>query len=268
MIARRRFPFDEGAGAIALAVVAATIARRLIELDHTPAPPAPAQLAANLLMLQDLLGMDALSAGLWYVAIDLQLYGLFVLLLWVGSLSSRGLLAVWLVAGMALASLLTFNRSAALDAWALYFFGAYGLGARAWWGTRLKYGAWLLGAIAVMSLAALSLEWRTRLALAGMTALVLAWGSASVRWHLPSGLARIIHALGKTSYAVFLMHYPICLLFNALAGRFWPASPEANIVSLLLAWITSLLAGACLYRWVEAPVNALLARGAQERPPG
>lgn len=254
--------------AIVLAVAAAAIARRLTELDHTPAPPTLAQLAANFLMLQDPLGMEALSAGLWYVAIDLQLYGLFALLLWLGSVSTRSLLAVWLVAGMALASLLYFNRIAALDVWALYFFGAYGLGALAWWGTRLTFGAWLLLAIAFMTLAALAVEWRTRLALAGMTALALAWGSAGVRWHLPTGLARIIHALGKTSYAVFLTHYPVCLLFNALAGRFWPASPAANMASLLLAWITSLLAGACLYRWVEAPVNALLARRAQERPPG
>ena len=93
--------------AIGAAIVAAAIARALMQHDSIPAAPTLPQLAANLLLLQDLLGYDALSAGLWYVAIDLQLYILLVLALWAGR---ERALAV--VAGLAVASLWAFTRSA------------------------------------------------------------------------------------------------------------------------------------------------------------
>ena len=35
-------------------------------------------------MLQDVLGVEALSAGAWYVAIDLQLHAMALALLWHG----------------------------------------------------------------------------------------------------------------------------------------------------------------------------------------
>ena len=35
------------------------------------------------LLLQDIVGVDALSTGVWYVGIDVQLYALLLLLLWV-----------------------------------------------------------------------------------------------------------------------------------------------------------------------------------------
>lgn len=246
--------------AIALAVAAADIARRLSAPDHTPASPTLVQLVANLLMLQDVLGMGALSAGLWYVAIDLQLYSVFVCLLWVARRIGRPQLLPWLIAATALASVLHFNRVSSGDIWAPYFFGAYGLGALAWWSSRVAQGRWLLAAMLGMTVVSLALEWRTRLALAGAVALVLAWGGRMPRWSVPPGLARGVHTLGRTSYALFLIHYPVCLIVNALAARFWPTSTAANLAGLLLAWAGSLLAGRLLYRWVEAPVNAWLGR--------
>lgn len=44
--------------------------------DSLSAPPTLGQGLAHLLLVQDVLGVDALSAGVWYVAIDLQLYAL------------------------------------------------------------------------------------------------------------------------------------------------------------------------------------------------
>ena len=92
--------------AIGVAVVAAAIARMGMDHPSIPAAPTLPQLAANLLLLQDLLGYDALSAGLWYVAIDMQLYVLLVLALWAGR--ER---AIAVVAGLAIASLWAFNRA-------------------------------------------------------------------------------------------------------------------------------------------------------------
>ncbi|MEY2655095.1 MAG: hypothetical protein RLZZ524_2123, partial [Pseudomonadota bacterium] len=60
--------------AIALVLVTSALARTWMDDADTPALPSAAQLLANLFFLQDLTGHEALSAGLWYVAIDLQLY--------------------------------------------------------------------------------------------------------------------------------------------------------------------------------------------------
>ena len=74
--------------------------------------------------------IDALSAGVWYVAIDFQLFALMTLLLWLGR---RPRWPQALLLGLMLASLFFFNRDEDWDNWALYFFGAYGMGAAAFW---------------------------------------------------------------------------------------------------------------------------------------
>ncbi len=72
--------------ALALALLGAALARHGMQDADTPAAPTLAQLAANALLLQDVLGQDALSAGLWYVAIDLQLFALLAALAAVAAL--------------------------------------------------------------------------------------------------------------------------------------------------------------------------------------
>ncbi|MER2504530.1 MAG: acyltransferase family protein, partial [Azonexus sp.] len=116
--------------AIALAVAGAALARLWMDDEAIPPPPTLAQLAAHALLLQSVLGFDSLSAGLWYIAIDFQLFALMTLLLWAGRLGGR---APALVLAMAVVALFWFNRNENLDNWAIYFFGSYGLGAAAWW---------------------------------------------------------------------------------------------------------------------------------------
>jgi peptidoglycan/LPS O-acetylase OafA/YrhL len=110
---------------LVLAVLAAAVARAWITHDSIPAAPTLTQLFAHLLLLQDLLGIDALSAGVWYVAIDFQLYVLLVgVLLLAARLSPWA--APWMVAALVALSLLAVNRDARWDVAAPYFFGAYG----------------------------------------------------------------------------------------------------------------------------------------------
>jgi peptidoglycan/LPS O-acetylase OafA/YrhL len=118
--------------------------------DSISAPPTLAQLSAHLLLLHDVLGYDALSAGAWYVAIDFQLYALVTLLLWgVGRLAGqrfRSWLVPALIALCVSISLFYFNRDADWDVWAPYFFGSYGLGMLAWWASDPT--AWLVSVAA------------------------------------------------------------------------------------------------------------------------
>ena len=246
--------------ALLLALLAGAIARHWASLPHTPAAPSLGELLANALMLQDVVGVPALSAGLWYVAIDLQLFALMLILMWSlrqMALEAYATLAVTLSAA---ASLFLFNTDPTWDAWGLYFFGAYGLGALAWWGAASQGTSarrWVyLALIAGLTTLSLITLWRSRIALAGFTACVLALcsGPASARYarRLPHALAW----LSDRSYALFLVHYPVCLLFNAAAQRWLPHTPGIQAVALLAAWAASMLASHALYTRVERPAGA------------
>lgn len=245
-----------------LAVVAAAfLARSLIDHPTIPPAPEPGQLVAHALLLHDVLGFEALSAGLWYVAIDFQLYVALVLLAAVlGGLSRAGLpehgwIAVSAVLALVLLSLLWWNRDAGLDAWAPYFAGAYGLGVLACWARGLPHHrrAWAALGLALLVALALLIDWRSRIALAGATALVLCLAPEprALRTRAARAGRALLAWLARVSYPVFLLHYPVLLVVGAVVGSQWPDSPEANALGLLLAWGLSLAAGAAMARLFE-----------------
>ncbi|MEY8879746.1 MAG: acyltransferase family protein, partial [Leptothrix sp. (in: b-proteobacteria)] len=218
---------------------------------------------SNALLLHDVAGFPALSAGLWYVGIDLQLFALTALL--VALLRATGLqgvrlatLAVALVAGGVALSLLWVNRLPGADLWAPYFFGSYGLGVLAHWlgqpgAEPRRASRWVrgLGGVALLLLVALALwlEWRSRIALAGVLALALALNLGRARLPQTWGHGRIRH-LARISYGVFLVHYPVSLLVASLLTWAAPESALANLLGLVIAWLLSLWAGDALLRGV------------------
>lgn len=232
--------------ALTAAIACAALARALIQHHDTPAAPTLAQVAAHLLLLQGLLDQPSLSLGVWYIGIDVQLYVLLLVLL-----RLSGERATMFVAALTALSLLWLNRLD-LDAWAPYFFGAYGLGflaqrlAVAERTQALRFGVLLAAVVA----AALLVDWRGRLVVAGTTALLLviaAQARLSWRWLASAPVAW----LGRISYAVFLIHYPVVLLVGALVERLWPNDVAAATTGLLLAWLLSLAAGTLLHHAVE-----------------
>ncbi|MFY3384512.1 acyltransferase family protein [Paracidovorax sp. MALMAid1276] len=251
--------------ALVFTVVVSALVRTWMNHPSVPEAPTLAQLVANALMLQDLLGEDALSAGVWYVAIDFQLFSLSVLAwAWVRALpgrwpqQQRAALARGLIVAGAAASLWFFNRVAGLDMWALYFLGAYGLGMLAYWAVQSSRPHGWLAAIVLLGGVALALDFRGRIAVALVAALGLALAQRMQQTHsagrtLPGwadGLARV----GQMSYSVFLVHFGACLLVNAVVGTLWPASAPINALGMVLAFALSLVAGRWMYLRVEQHV--------------
>jgi peptidoglycan/LPS O-acetylase OafA/YrhL len=233
--------------------------------DSISAPATISQLGAHALLLHGVLGYASVSAGAWYVAIDFQLYALLVLVLWLAGRFSGNRQQTWLMPVVAalgiMLSLLYFNLDADWDNWALYFFGSYGLGLMAWWASdpRRKPGvAILLMMMALLpAVGGLLLEFRSRVALAAVVACVLfLWGRSKTTSDSRSWA--VVNGLGKISYSVFLIHFPVCLLVNAAFTRFVPADPALQGLGMLVAWGSSLLAGALFYRWVETPLSRLM----------
>ena len=218
------------------------------------------QLFAHALLLHDVLGYEALTVGAWYVAIDLQLFALLVGLLWLARRGwrhpSRLVVGPVLVGAVALASAFVFNRQSGMDAFAPYFFVSYGLGALVHWLGLWKFRRAGLVLLAVAIAAALWLDWRDRLALALATALWLAWAhqrQADGRPLLPESWAAHLAALATPSYALFLLHFPVLLLTNALLAHVPGASPALGLTMLAATWLLANCLAVPFHRWVEAP---------------
>ena len=262
--------------ALMVTIVVSAAIRPWFDHESVSADPDLWQLLAHALLLQGIAGEESLSAGVWYVSIDFQLFAGTVLLLagvrWVKqlALSRWGAQAVehwwpWAVTGMqalvvlcAGLSLLNFNLDADLDVWAIYFMGAYGLGMMAYWAVaadkRLTAWSWAL-LIAALVIGALVYEWRDRIFLAGVTAVLLVIAmrtQAIASWRGFAPLRR----LGEISYSVFLIHFSICLLVNAVVNHFWHDSVAAAVVGIPFAFVLSLVAGYALYELVERHVSS------------
>ena len=262
--------------AMGVAIAAAAWARPWLDADFVPDAPTWTQWWAHVGLLHGVLGVPSLSAGVWYVAIDFQLFVLLALLCRLGGVrrmdaaaAGRGGAdrdaaggdaagprpragAIVLVALVATASLFAFNRDAGLDDWALYFFAAYGMGALVQWATP---GASLGRTVALMAAlvaAAMVVDHRTRIVLAFATAAALAW--SRVRPIEAGRAGPWLRAFADSSYALFLIHFPVCMVVVALYVRSGAQGPAAAFAALLLAWLASNAAGFAFHRWVERPV--------------
>jgi peptidoglycan/LPS O-acetylase OafA/YrhL len=244
-----------------VAMLCTELARQWMAHDSISAPPGLWQFVSHALLLHTLLDVDSLSAGVWYVAIDFQLYAVLLGLLWLARRQQASVAWVQaLVFAVVAASLLHFNRDSDWDSWALYFFGAYGLGALTWWATHSdgawRNGRWLLGALVAMTLLALAIDFRERILLALTVCLALAC-SQRQGWLFTWPRSRIVAYLSHISYAVFLLNFPIALVVNALFTRY--GSPDAAVQTggVLLAWLACNLAGALFHHFVEQPLGKL-----------
>ena len=239
--------------ALLVAVLAAALVRPFLEHPSVPGEPELHQLLANALLLQDIVGEEALSAGVWYVAIDFQLFACAVLLL-AALRHAPARVQRWapgMVAAGGALSLLVFNRMPDQDMWAWYFWGSYSLGMCAFWAARASRAwAWGLG-MAAVGLLALWLEFRARIAVALVAALLLlAVKRLGMVWRGADWLPR----LGQMSYSVFLVHFSVCLLVNAVVNHLWPDAPWPNLLGMVLACGLSIAAGRLLYLRVERHV--------------
>lgn len=260
--------------AMLLAIGASALARTWMVHDSISAPPNLSQLMAHVLLLHSVLGYESLSAGAWYVAIDFQLYALITCLLWAasrvgGARPSRWLMPVVVTLGVSI-SLLYCNRDADWDVWAPYFFGSYGLGILAWWASDprrpMRSTAVLLLMMAVPTVIALALDFRSRIAVAAIVACVL---FLFCRTRLSSYANQgwtVINYVGKISYSIFLVHFPVCLVVNAAFTRFVPPEAGLQALGVLCAWSASIAAGAVFFHCVEAPLGRVLGKLAVRAP--
>ncbi len=246
--------------ALSLSIVTAMFARHWMSDDFIPDAPSWPQLLAHGLLLQSVLDFDALTAGAWYIAVDFQLFLLMAVLVWLGHRSGFSLrLASALTVLLAGLSLLWFNRNPALDDWAIYFFGAYGLGAATCWAAQRHPDASRhLRILFLLVALALVIDFRPRVALAALVAWSLYRG---LRSDTAERVARqpLLQYLGRTSYALFLVHFPVLLMANTLFSGLNLSGPLAGSIGMLLTWSFSLWLADRFHRHIELPASQLKA---------
>ncbi|HVR51519.1 MAG TPA: acyltransferase [Pseudorhodoferax sp.] len=244
------------AGALVLVILVAEAVRNSVGHPEVPAAPTWPQLLAHLLLVQDLVGEESLSAGVWYVAIDLQLFALAALLC-----RLRGAAAVAAVATLTAVSLFWCNLDRRFDTTALYFFGAYGLGLLSAWSARAERPWPGLAAVALLGALALALGWRDRIAVAWVCALTLGvlQATGAMAWQAP----RWVQSLARISYPVFLVHFAVLLAVGALWRWLWPTGAMVHALGMALVFGLSLLLGAGLQRLEQGIVRPRTALGWQ-----
>ncbi len=231
--------------------------------DHASLSDVPTlkQIVAHMFLLQDVLYLEAFSAGVWYVAIDFQLFAMAIGCAWLAHAwqirASKGsairkALGLWAV--LTLSSMFVWNLNPLGEIWGTYFFNAYGLGlcVGCWRYSGIKISHATLGvSILMLGAIATAFEPRIRLLVAIATAVLLAWYEATDCKTIGAIKLKWIQDLSSASYAIFLIHFGVSLLTSAVAFNFWSENIPMNALGLLISFVLSVVLGRQLHQHIE-----------------
>lgn len=228
------------------------------------------RVAAHLVFLQDITGQTPLSAGIWTICIEVQFYIVCVLGWGLAQrLSPRASPenprpAAWAIlvvfAPFALASLVYWNWLDTTEPWVTHFISFFFLGLVTWWALDKTVPAWAFIVTVATVVVSLALRWKVENAIAlSMTLAIFTAGKLGklqvwLNW-------RWLQYLGRISYSLYLIHYPVSHCLTWAGWRWFDNSPTPAQATLILSacLVASLIAGHLLYIAVEAPSVRLTA---------
>jgi peptidoglycan/LPS O-acetylase OafA/YrhL len=247
--------------ALIITIVCAEFARQWSADEYIGQPETIAQVLAHLFLLQGVLGYDSISAGVWYVAIDWQL---FTALAVVYAVFQRQMARIGIISFLTLASLLYFNRHASFENSFIYFIGSYGLGVLAYWASSINAinanSPWvsakkvLLAIAFIVLVSALHSVWLRNYLAIGIAFLLLYAGNRPYR-HPQARLAIAMQWASARAYCAFLIHFAFILLANTALLALHVDSPVIGLGLITLVSVLSWIAAGYLYRWIELPIG-------------
>jgi len=247
--------------ALLITMVCAALARQWSADEYIGQPETIPQVLAHLFLLQGVMGYESISAGVWYVAIDWQL---FTALAVIYAVFQRQMVRIGIVSMLIVASLLYFNRHASFEDSFIYFIGAYGLGILAYWAGSLNAmqksvnhvsAKKVLIAIAIiLLLSALHSVWLRNYLALGIAFLLLYAGNRTYS-HPQAWLASAMQWASARAYCAFLIHFAFILLANTALIALGVQSPAVAVAAIGLVSVLSWIAANYLYRLVELPIG-------------
>ncbi|MCY2996409.1 MAG: acyltransferase [Planctomycetota bacterium] len=244
------------------------------------------QFLANAFFLHKILGYDSLSAGLWFVCIDLQFGLLMVTLSWLAQRLACGhprgstvdvLALTATYVPLALLSLFYFGVGTDDYTWLHTYFYLCFLGVLAWWALERRVPAWFFWTYMVLLVVGLLQRWELEsvptpaeiVAVGEPAESAPLYGVKEVAMAMLTGVgifllgrsghlntwfkARWLQYLGKISYSLFLIHYPVSWAVTTLGYGLTGERPAAAVCWLGLAVLASVGAADLMYRFVERP---------------
>lgn len=260
--------------ALLFTIACAWVARLWVQDEFVGKSETMAQFLAHLFFLQGILGLDSISAGVWYVAIDWQLYAILTIML---SMFSGMRSLIWILMMLCVASLLFFNRNGMYESYFIYFIGAYGLGVLAQLSKNYadplvnRFAGFFFIVIGLIILVSSFQQLWARNILAYVVAIALIfWGDWAYKDHgnekrrgHQSRTHKMVNAIlwgSRRSYCAFLIHFSFILLANTIYIA-WGMNQQRDglmaIALMLVAIAGSWTAATFLYRWVEVPSRRL-----------
>ena len=219
------------------------------------------QLAAHLFFLQDLLGYGNLSAGTWYLCIEMQWF-CFITILYAltrnnqSSFTTRSIACIVLFP-LGVLSAWHWSRQKEFEAIFLFFVSQYVLGIFLGWTLQKKIPGWLLPVYGSILAASLIVNPRTQLLVSLIVTALLWFGySRTSTWELSSPW----RWLSNISYSLFLIHYLVNGIVLRALNPWAEQGPARAFCSMGIAFLCSVGAAHLFYRYVELPTQGWLKR--------
>ena len=249
--------------ALLITILCAWVARFWVQDEFVGESETLGQFLAHLFFLQGILGLDSISAGAWYVAIDWQLYA--VLAIMFGMFPGFRSL-IWVSTILIVASLLYFNRLSDYENYFIYFIGSYGLGVLAQLAkndadpavNRLARILIIIIGLVILVSSFDHLWIRNILAYFVAIALIV-WGGRAYKDEKHAKMHNLVFSIlwgSRRSYCAFLLHFSFILLANTLYiawGMDQRHDGAMALAMMFLALVASWVAANYLYRLVEVP---------------
>ena len=249
--------------ALLITILCAWVARFWVQDEFVGESETLGQFLAHLFFLQGILGLDSISAGAWYVAIDWQLYAVLAIML--GMIPGYRSL-IWVSTILIVASLLYFNRLSDYENYFIYFIGSYGLGVLAQLAkndvdpaaNRLARILIIIIGLVILVTSFDHLWIRNILAYFVAIALII-WGGRAYKDEKHAKMHNLVFSIlwgSRRSYCAFLLHFSFILLANTLYiawGMDQRHDGAMALAMMFLALVASWVAANYLYRFVEVP---------------
>lgn len=229
-----------------------------------PEYPTLPLLLAHLCFLQDVLGYEPLNTGIWYVAIAVQLDVAFLGLLALATTLSTwirrerqelpgGLTLVACFAPLTLWSLFASIHESSTEVWFHHFFCLFMLGTLLGWAIAGRISIlWYFGYAAIVVG-----QWywyssrEVVVAIIASFAIYGAWRAHRLQTWL--GWSALQY-LGRISYSLFLIDYPISWLVARVGYRWTGERADAALAWLIAGFLASVGVAHVLYTFVERPL--------------